>query len=106
MRNKILTELYNSRLIEKLANTYSSKLGNLNDDWIQQMYLTICELPEEQLIDLYNKGELTYYIYYVCRAQAYNDMSDFWKLHKGRVQIDYSIDDPNYKEPQENEDYE
>lgn len=97
-RNDILTELFNDNLFEKMATVYNTKLGQYKEDFIQFMYLTTCEIPEEKLIDLHNKGELNYYLFYVGKAQAFNNNSDFWREHKGRLNIEYSLDDENYKE--------
>lgn len=97
-REQIITELYNSNLFEKMASTYSSKLGDAKEDWIQNMYLIACEIPEDRLIELYEKKELNYYLFYIGKAQAYNDKSEFWKETKGRIDIAYSMDDPNYQE--------
>lgn len=97
-REQIITEIYNSNLFEKMASRYSTKLGGLKEDWIQHLYLTLCEIPEDKLVELYNKKELNYYLYYIGKAACFNDNSDFNKLHKGRLDIVYSIDDENYKE--------
>ena len=104
-KNDIITEIYTNKLFEKMASSYNSKLGSYKEDWIQYMYLTLCELPENKLLDLHKKGELNYYLFYVGKAQAFNDNSDFNKLHKGRLDIAFSIDDENYKEKGDN-DYE
>lgn len=97
-KNDIITELYNDNLFEKMATVYINKIGPYKEDWIQYMYLIACEIPEEKLIDLYSKKELNYYLFYIGKAQAFNDNSDFWKEHKGKLKIGFSIDDENYKE--------
>lgn len=104
-KNDIITELYNDNLFEKMATVYNTKLGQHKEDWIQHMYLLTCEIPEEKLTDLYNKKELNYYLYYIGKAQAFNDHSEFWRDHKGRLNIEYSLDDINYSEKGD-EDYE
>lgn len=97
-KNDIITEIYNSNLFEKMASTYNSKLGYYKEDWIQHMYLVACEIPEEKLIDMYNKGELNYYLFYIGKASCFNPNSDFNKTHIGRLDIAFSLDDENYKE--------
>lgn len=97
-KNDIITEIYNSNLFEKMASTYEAKLGCNREDWIQHMYLFTCEIPEEKLLDLYEKKELNYYLFYVGKASCFNPNSEFNKIHRGRINIEYSLDDENYKE--------
>lgn len=95
-KNEIITEIYNNNLIEKLSNTFTSKIGLYKEDFTQHLYLILCEIPEEKLIGLYERKELDYYLYYISKAQAFNDKSEFWKEHKGRLDIEFSLDDINY----------
>ena len=95
-RDQIITEVYNSDMIKNISNVYRSILGNYRKDFISYMYELLCNIPEEKLIQLYNDQQLNYYLYYIGKAQSNNKNSDFWKIHKGRINIDGSIDDYDY----------
>ena len=80
-KNQIIQQVYDSHLVVKVAKRYSSYIqGNL-DDFCQHIYLTLCELPESKLQELYDKEQLPYYIYYICKAQATNFAGKFHKIH-------------------------
>lgn len=104
-REQTITNIYKSHIIEKIANKNISKLRQYKDDFIQFMYELICMLPEEKLCCMSTHNEIDYYLIYVCRAQIYNEKSDFWRAHKERIDISYSLDDPNYTEKNTDEDY-
>lgn len=97
-KNDIITEIYKKNLIEKLTNNFISKIGAYKEDFRQHLYLILCNIDEEKLIGLYERKELEYYLYYIAKAQVFNERSDFWKEHKGFLTIDHSLDDENYKE--------
>ena len=69
--------MLSQKLIEKLASRFSSQLGTNKQDYIQEMYLILCEIPEKRLIDIFEKGELIYYIISICRNQAIYKKSKF-----------------------------
>lgn len=85
-RDSILIDIYNKHIIERVCSAYWSKIGDLKEDCIQYIWLLICELPEQKLIDLYNKNQLDYYIYSIGRNQIWNDKSSFYQLYKGKLQ--------------------
>lgn len=95
-RDKILKDIYNSQIINKLASKHISKLNDYRDDFIQEMYLLLCEMPEDKLISLYENKELDYYIIYVAKAFAFNDNGDFWEKMKGRIKFEYTLDNDDY----------
>ena len=89
-KNQIIEEIYHSNIVLKVAKRYSSYIqGNL-DDFCQHIYLTLCELPESKLQELYDKEQLPYYIFYICKAQATNFSGKFHKIHdcKNNVTIE------------------
>lgn len=80
-KNQIIEEVYHSNIVLKVAKRYSSYIqGNL-DDFCQHIYLTLCELQESKLQELYEKEQLPYYIFYICKAQATNFAGKFHKIH-------------------------
>lgn len=78
-RNEVLDEVYRSDIIQKMANKYAATIQNNMDDFISHCALLLCELPEEKLMKLYNKGELYFYVVKVCSNQAWNLSSTFHK---------------------------
>lgn len=76
-REDILNYLLSQKLIEKLASRFSSQIGQNKQDYIQDMYLTLCEIDEKKLMHLFEKGELIYYIISICRNQAVYKKSKF-----------------------------
>ena len=56
-REDILTEVYNSDIIQKIANKYKSWLGNNIDDFVSHCLVIACEIPEKKLKKLYNDGQ-------------------------------------------------
>lgn len=89
-RTKILTDICNSGLVNKIANRYSSYIQEFNlDDFVQTIYLFLCDLPEEKLVELYNNKELDYYIIAIVRNQAINTKSKFNLVYNNQV-IEYN----------------
>lgn len=90
MRDKILTDIYNSGVVRRIASRYVSFVQECNlDDFVQTIYLFLCGLPEEKLIDLYNSKELDYYIIAIVRNQAINTKSKFNLVYNNPV-IEYN----------------
>lgn len=81
-KNQIIQQVYDSHIVIKVAKRYLSYIqsGNL-DDFCQHIYLILCELPESKLQELYEKEQLPYYIFYICKAQATNFAGKFHKIH-------------------------
>lgn len=80
-RQEIFDWLISQKLIEKLSTRFSSLLGENLNDWIQEMYLTVFEMPEEKLIRLFDNNQLVYYIISVCKKQALHNKSKFNKIY-------------------------
>lgn len=84
-REDILKYLLSQKLIEKLASRFYSQLGTNKQDYIQEMYLIICEIPENKLIHLFERGELIYYIISICRNQAVYTKSKFNQMFNSPI---------------------
>lgn len=89
-RDEIINYIIKLKVIEKASLRYASMLYDYRDDFIQQVYLQILQMPEDKLLELFNKNELIYYILAVCRNNAINQYSDFAKIHlqKNTVSIE------------------
>lgn len=87
-REKILIDLYNSHIVEKLTDRFWSYTAENRDDFIQMIYLQVCEIPEDRLIRLYNDHSLDFYIISIVKNQAQCDYNKFRKLyHDDRIQL-------------------
>lgn len=84
-REKILTEVYNSKIVDKMAKKLYYRLRNQTEDYISFIYETICTLDEDKLIKLYDKGELYFYIVSICKNQVVNDKSDYNRLMENNI---------------------
>jgi DNA-directed RNA polymerase specialized sigma24 family protein len=58
-KNKIITDIYLSKEVKALKQKLPI---NYADDIIQHVFLTIFELPEAKIFDLYNQNKLKHYI--------------------------------------------
>lgn len=87
-RDEVINYLIDKQLIPKLATTFSSQLGNNKEDFIQEMWVIILEIPTEKLITLYENKQLDWYILSVARNQVVNDKSTFNRKYNSKI-IEY-----------------
>lgn len=80
-REDIIEFIVASKIVEKLANRFSSILGSNKEDYIQELYFMILTIPDAKLAALYTKNELIYYIISIARNQAVYKKSDFNRLY-------------------------
>ena len=101
-KSEVIDWIVSQKLVEKLSTRFSSQLGTLKEDWIQEMYLTICEMNEEKLVGLFERNQLVYYIISVCKNQALYPKSDFNKRYNDdrliisdltKINIEYEQED-------------
>lgn len=92
-RDDVINYLYNKQLIPKLGSTFISQLGINREDFEQELWLIILEIPEDKLIELYDKKQLDWYILSVARNQVVNDKSTFNKKYNSKI-IEYVYDYP------------
>lgn len=97
-KNEIITEIYNSNIVVKLAKKYGSYIKDYNiDDFCQEIYLILAEMPDDKLINLYNTKQLDFYIISIIRNQATNDISTFNKTYNPK-NITHLTDYENQKQ--------
>ena len=79
-------------LVERIVNKLLSSSKNPFDcpeDLIQDVYLLLLQKDDKLIIDLYNKGELGYYLLKIAKNQLLSANSPyFYKYIKFRVQSD------------------
>lgn len=81
-KNRIIEDVLKSGLIDSLTTPLISYIGLENiEDFKQDMYLILLELPSTKLEELFNNKELDFYIISIARNQARNKKSKFNKLY-------------------------
>lgn len=80
-RDKIIQEIYHSELVDKVTSSFSSWLKNNKEDFVQEIYLMILQIPEDRLISLYTKGDLYFYIVRIMKNQCFYYKSVFNKKY-------------------------
>lgn len=76
-RSEIINEVVNNGIIEKYARSITFKDLYYKEEFIQLLYLILCEIPEDKLIKLYKKKELYFYLIKICKNQFFNKYSTF-----------------------------
>ena len=94
MTQEIFDSIYRLKLPEKIGKRFWSRLKQYwdYDDYVQEMYLILLELPEEKVNSLFYRGELADYFSKICFTQITNNSSYFHRLIEGRLET-ISIDD-------------
>lgn len=81
-------------------------LGLLREDFQQEIWLMVLELPEDRLQDLYDRKTLKFYIKNIVKFQLNNHKNPFWRKYKfedmghSQVEVDNNdeINDYGYDE--------
>lgn len=74
----IIQQIYDLKIVDKLAKRYASYIGQDNiDDFKQTIYCMLLEIPEKKLQSLYEKNQLVFYTIAIARNQAVNYRSTF-----------------------------
>lgn len=98
-KEDVITYILSQQIIEKLASRFSSQLGTNKQDYIQEMYLTILEIPDKKLVRLFEKGDLIYYIISICRNQAIYKKSKFNQTFNSPIQQIELTDNEGQEDP-------
>lgn len=84
-RDEVIQYLLDKQLIDKLATTFCSQLGSNKDDFIQEMWVIILELPTDKLVSLYDNKQLDWYILSIARNQVVNERSTFNRVYNRKI---------------------
>ena len=82
-KNDIITEIYNTKFIQKVCSKYVTYFPNEDDrdDFEQELYLTLLNMTDEKLQGLYERKELYNYILTVIKNQIVNPKSKYNKKY-------------------------
>ena len=78
---EIIDELSKNATVEKIVNKLVSSSKNrfdFPDDLIQDIYVLLLETDEDLIVNLYNKGELGFYLLKVARNQLLSKNSPYY----------------------------
>ena len=78
---EIIYELSKNATVEKIVNKLVSSSKNrfdFPDDLIQDIYVLLLEKDEDLIVNLYNKGELGFYLLKVVRNQLLSKNSPYY----------------------------
>lgn len=65
-KSEIITELYRTRFVENYAFKIAGEIDRIYfEDIVGDLYLIICELPDEFIVNLYNKCGINCFRQYV-----------------------------------------
>ena len=78
---EIIDELCKNATVEKIVNKLVSSSKNrfdFPDDLIQDIYVLLLEKDEDLIVNLYNRGELGFYLLKVVRNQLLSTNSPYY----------------------------
>ena len=81
---EIIDELSKNATVEKIVNKLVSSSKNrfdFPDDLIQDIYVLLLEKDEDLIVNLYNKGELGFYLLKVVRNQLLSTNSPYYQKY-------------------------
>lgn len=90
-KNDIITELAKKKEVEKIVHKYYKKREQL-DDLVQMIYLALLEKDEEQIVSLYENGELHKYIAGMIHRQIVSNKSEWYLQHRRDIKEGFPID--------------
>jgi hypothetical protein len=82
-RNKIITRLYNEGLVQTLVTRYADDLSDDDiQDITQDIFVYICEFPDEKIERLFNDNVLNFYVVKIIKNQLKSSTSAVYKNYK------------------------
>ena len=83
-KSDVLDIIAREHLVERVVNKLLSSSKNpfdCPDDLVQEIYLLLLQKDEDLIVNLYNKGELGYYILKVARNQLLSTNSPYYQKY-------------------------
>lgn len=91
---EVIEKIINEQIVETIADNIGVT-SNYKDDFIQEMYLILLEYDKKALEDIYNKGDIKYFVSKICTNNWFSKTSPFYKNYK---KYDNSKGDTDYPE--------
>lgn len=98
-RNLIISEMYSSTDIKDAIGKMNPT--DLQDDLRQEVFLVLCEMDEDKLLEMYDGGYLKYFIVRTILNMAKSDRSNFYKKFRqvyAEIPITYEQKKEDYNE--------
>jgi hypothetical protein len=81
-KNQIIEKLYKENFIQSVIKKYTTKLSfEDEEDVSQEIYLILLEMPEEEIVQLFNNNQLNFYIVKIIKNQLLSITSMVYKLY-------------------------
>lgn len=83
-KSDVLDIIAREHLVDRIVNKLLSSSKNpfdCPDDLVQEIYLLLLQKDEDLIVNLYNKGELGYYILKVARNQLLSTNSPYYQKY-------------------------
>lgn len=81
-KNQIIEKLYKENFIQSVIKKYTTKLSfEDEEDVSQEIYLILLEMPEEEIVQLFNNNQLNFYIVKIIKNQLLSTTSKVFKLY-------------------------
>ena len=91
-KNEVIDIIARDHLVERIVNKLLSSSKNPFDcpeDLIQEIYLLLLQKDDDLIVNLYNKGEIGFYLLKIARNQLLSKNSPYYtKYIKFRAQSD------------------
>lgn len=90
-KNDIITDLYNSEFLDSLLEKITSN-HELKDDLKQELFLVLCEMKDEKIIEAYKKRYINYLTINIVKKMYHSSTSPFhYKFRKYSEHRDSNI---------------
>lgn len=91
-KKQIINQLAKRKTIENILNKFV-KYQSYKDDLSQDLYISLLEKPDDQIIKLYESEQLNYFIVGMIRHNIISKTSPFYKQYKKFQDLTDSLDD-------------
>lgn len=80
-KKQVINQLAKQKTIENILNKFV-KCHSYKDDLAQDLYISLLEKPDDQILKLYESGQLNYFIVGMIRHNIISKTSPFYKQYK------------------------
>jgi hypothetical protein len=86
MKQKILSDLYQSREMSDLIQKMQPE--HLREEIKQELFLSLCEMPDQKIIGLHLSGGLKFFVTRVLLNMVQSSTSPFFKKYRRMITVD------------------
>lgn len=89
-RNRILSDLYTSKELADCIGKMDHR--HLHEELKQELFIVLCELPDDKLLGVHGRGELRYYAVRVILNMINSSTSKFYRVFRSQALLNMDID--------------